>query len=194
MTKKYLVSGAIAIFLLIAVCIISTPAPTQDAGGERTGQMTLVNKATSTELNIAGKLVDVGDYKNCVITTFVENASLMEANDLYTFKFQGSSMDDTPNFKSAATSSLVMASTTAPTYVTFSSGNFWDYIPVTNIGNSTSIKAGDATSTLSQDIVNRYSIDDDNVRWLGIELTVASTTEAAYATTTFSAVVNCDNN
>lgn len=158
---------------------------------QRVGQQPLLTGATTTLAGSGAGVVSVAtikDSSNCVVTTFIENAGSMAGDDIFSFKFRGSSMDDVNTLTSAVARTFDTGSSTATT----SSSNIWDYVGVTNLNNALVINGDTGTSTHSTDVVERFKINDTNLRQLAVEVSTASNTASTTATVKLNAVVNCN--
>lgn len=185
MKKAFLIAGV----LIIAGSLFYLMSPAKDGGigGAKLGQITLLDRATTTTAasTYAAKQAYVGDYSDCVITTYIENYATLKANDYYTFKIKGAATDDQPTLTSVATSTLLHAGAGD-----VATKNIWTYIRATSlIDNNTVTSAG--TTTLSNPVFNAFQLDNKNIKWVGVEITAASTTASASSTPTFNAVINC---
>ena len=180
------------VLAILAGLYFGTKVNYQSTGvNARVGQQPLLTGATTTLAGSGSGVVStatIKDSSNCVVTTFIENASSMGAGDLFAFKFRGSSMDDSVDLKSAVARTFNTASSTATT----SSSNLWSYVKATTLNEGNIIIGTTGTSTLKNDVVKRFLINDTNLRQLAVEVSTASNTASTTATVKLNAVVNCN--
>lgn len=115
---------------------------------QKLAQQELFNAKAATGYSQA---IDVRNYRHVVICV---SAAL---NSSLTFKFQGSAMDDAPDFSSAQ-----------------AVANIWDYLHVYDLEDPQGGIDGDTGVTLNNDTVanntRQYLVNTDHMQWFSLQI------------------------
>lgn len=212
--KKVYWGVGIILLLLVGYTVLTTQVviqePMQDFGGERIGQKTIFNNGSALGV---GTATDVGENSNCVITVAANMFST--TSDSITFKFMGSSYDPDPNFTDTVTTTELPVGATTTATSTVLNNVYWDYIEVVDLEDLSSID-GDTGDTIVPPVswnnyttgdtsavgaiasssrgVQRYRIEDTNVKWVNMEITTYTNASYTDGTSTLNSFVSCKGN
>ena len=107
--------------------------------------------------------VDCPDAQHLILTVATRG---LGAGDTIGFKVAGSNSDTEPTFSSAS-----------------AYNNRWDYLAVRDlqtkdliVGNTEITALGSGGGTITENVARRFAIEEDNVRWVGVNVTTLSDT------------------